>query len=189
MDSILNMIDTGALDLLEKYIAVISGIAQVTIVFLLWKTVKDFGETAKVSKVQVEHRFRPWVGPSSGIEFVRKVDGRHQYAITIKNYGQVPASKVTALFTIKNDAMPTREILLNSSDSTIDKFNLGPLLPFMEKRYWIFIDSETIQKSKEDKRQIFIALYFVYEFSKERSGYGMFSYLDTNTDIFVHKEM
>jgi hypothetical protein len=183
------MIDTAVVDLLQKYIAVISGMAQVAIVFLLWRTVKDFGETAKVSKIQVEHRFRPWVGPSSGIEYVRKDNGQHQYAITVKNYGQIPASKVTALFTIKNDAMPTREILLNSSDGSIDKFNLGPLLPFMEKRYWIFIDSEMIQKSKEDKRQIFTALYFAYEYSKERSGYGMLSYLDTKTDVFVHKEM
>jgi hypothetical protein len=183
------MIDTAGLDLLQKYIAVLSGMAQIAIVFLLWRTVKDFGETGKVSKIQLEHRFRPWIGPSSGIEYVRKDNGQHQYAITVKNYGQIPASKVTALFTIKKDAMPSREILLNSSDSSIDKFNLGPLLPFMEKRYWIFIDSEMIQKSKEDKGQIFIALYFAYEYSKEQSGYGMISYLDTNTDIFVHKEM
>ena len=183
------MIDTGVLDLLQKYIAVISGMAQVAIVFLLWRTVKDFGQTAKVSKIQVEHRFRPWVGPSSGIEYIRNANGQHQYAITVKNYGQIPASKVTALFTIKNDVISSREIMLDSSDNGIDKFNLGPLLPFMEKRYWIFIDSEKIKKSKEDKGQIFIALYFAYEYSKEQSGYGMISYLDTNTDIFVHKEM
>ena len=117
------MTDTAVLDLLQKYIAIISGMAQVAIVFLLWRTVKDFGQTAKVSKIQVEHRFRPWVGPSSGIEYVRKDNGQHQYAITVKNYGQIPASKVTALFTIKNDGMPTREIL-NSSDSDVDKFCL-----------------------------------------------------------------
>lgn len=183
------MIDTAVLDLLQKYMGVISGMAQVAIVFILWKTVKDFGETAKVSKIQVEHRFRPWIGPSSGIEYVRKDNGQHQYAISVKNYGQIPASNVKVLFTVKNDEMPTRGILFNTSESSIDEFDLGPLLPFMEKRYWIFIDSEMIQRSKEDKRQIFIGLYFAYEYSKERSGYGMFSYLDANTNIFVHKEM
>lgn len=183
------MVDTALLDLLQKYIAVLSGMAQIAIVFLLWRTVKDFGETGKVSKIQLEHRFRPWVGPSSGIEYVRKANGQHQYSITVKNYGQIPASKVTALFIIKKDATPSRETLLSSTDSGIDKFNLGPLLPFMEKRYWIFIDSEAIQKSKDDKGQIFIALYFAYEYSKEQSGYGMISYLDSKTDMFVHKEM
>ena len=183
------MMDTAVLDIVVKYIAVISGIAQIAIVFILWKTVKDFGETAKVSKIQVEHRFRPWIGPSSGIEFVRKDNGQHQYAITIKNYGQVPASNVTVLFKVKIDEMPTRGITFNTSESGIDEFKLGPILPSMEKHYWIFIDSELIQKSKQDKRQIFIALYFAYEYSRERSGYGMFSYLDTNTEAFVHKEM
>jgi len=182
-----NLVATGVLDLLQQYIAILSGMAQIAIVFLLWRTVRDFGETGKVSKIQVEHRFRPWVGPSSGIEHVRTVNGQHQYAITVKNYGEVPASKVTALFTMKNDAIPTREIL--SSDSNINKFSLGPLLPYMEKRYWIFIDSELIQKGMDNKAQIFIALYFAYEFSKERSGYGMISFLDTKTDLFVHKDM
>jgi len=181
------MIDTATLDLLQKYIVILSGMAQIAIVFLLWRTVRDFGETGKVSKIQVEHRFRPWVGPSSGIEYVRTVNGQHQYAITAKNYGEVPASKVTALFIMKNDAIPNREMLASDDSST--KFSLGPLLPSMEKRYWIFIDSELIQKSKDNKAQIFIALYFSYEFSKEKSGYGMISVLDTKTDLFVHKDM
>jgi hypothetical protein len=182
-----NMVGTGVLDLLQQYVAIISGMAQIAIVFLLWRTVRDFGETGKVSRIQVEHRFRPWVGPSSGIEYVRTVNGQHQYAISVKNFGEVPASKVTALFTMKNDAIPTRDILF--SDGSISKFSLGPLLPSMEKRYWIFIDSELIQKGKDNKTQIFTALYFAYEFSKERSGYGMISVLDTKTDLFVHKDM
>lgn len=183
------MIDTATVDLLGKYIVIVSGLAQVTIVFLLWKTVKDFGETARVSKVQVEHRFRPWVGPSSGIEFIRIDNGQHQYAISVKNYGQIPASKVEAFIAIKSDTIPTKETLLNSLDSDRDGFNLGPLLPQMEKRYWIFIDSEKIQNTRAHSGQIFIALYFSYEYSKEHSGYGMISYLDSKTDMFVHREM
>jgi len=68
---------------------------------------------------------------------MRTVNGQHQSAITVKNHGEVPASKVTALFTMKNDAIPTRETL--SSDGSIDKFSLRPLLPDMEKRYWILM--------------------------------------------------
>jgi len=48
---------------------------------------------------------------------MRTVNGQHQSAITVKNHGEVPASKVTALFTMKNDAIPTRETL--SSDGSI----------------------------------------------------------------------
>jgi len=39
---------------------------------LLWKTVKDFAELAKVSKLQTEVRFRPWVGPNGGFQLLRE---------------------------------------------------------------------------------------------------------------------
>ena len=55
------------LENIEKYIAVVSGIAEIAVVILLYKTVKDFAELAKVSKLQTEVRFRPWIGPSGGI--------------------------------------------------------------------------------------------------------------------------
>jgi hypothetical protein len=56
---------------LEKYIAVVAGIAEIIIVILLWKTVKDFAELAKVSKLQTQVRLRPWIGPSGNIQHVR----------------------------------------------------------------------------------------------------------------------
>lgn len=174
-------------EILQQYIAILSGIAQIAIVFLLWRTVKDFEETGKVSKVQLEHRFRPWVGPSSGVEYVGTVNGQHQYAITLKNFGQVPASKVTASFTMKQDIIPSRDLLF--SDASAHKFNLGPLLPSMEKRYWIFINSDLIEKNRDGKLKIYIALYFSYEFSKEMSGYGMISALDSKTNLFTHQDM
>ena len=78
--------------------------------------------------------------------------------------------------------------VLKSSDG-IDKFSLGPLLPNMEKRYWFFIDSGAMQKAKDGNIQIFVALYFPYEFAGGRSGYGMISHFDTNANAFVHKDM
>jgi hypothetical protein len=184
------LVGNGIIDLLQQYIVVASGIAQIAIVFLLWRTVRDFSETGKVSRIQVEHRFRPWVGPSSGIELVRTANSQHQYAITIKNYGQIPASKVTALFTMKNDVVPTRDLILNPSEAGIERFILGPLLPSMEKKYWIFIDSDLVQRTKNGNRQVFIVVYFAYEFAKEeRSGYGMISHLNSDTGSFVHKDM
>ena len=175
------------LALVEQWISIGAGVATVAVVYLLWKTVRHMEESTKLSRVQVAHRFRPWVGPSSGIEFMNTTpDKKEQFVITLKNYGELPASNVVAMFTMKNE-MPTRDIL-KSSDG-IDKFNLGPLLPNMEKRYWFFIDSDIMQKAKDNSTQIFVALYFACEFAGGRSGYGMISHFDRKASAFVHKDM
>lgn len=171
--------------LVEQLVSIAGGVATVAIVFFLWRTMKHLEETTRLSRVQVTHRFRPWVGPSSGVEFMRTAEGKEQFAIKLKNYGEIPSSNVVAMFTMKNE-MPTRSTL--SSDG-IDKFNLGPLLPNMEKRYWFFIDSHAMQKAKDGNAQIFIALYFGYELMEGKSGYGMISQFDSKTNAFVHKDM
>lgn len=81
--------ETLTVESLEKYVAFLAGIAEIAIVFLLWKTVKDFAELAKVSKLQKEVRFRPWIGPSGNIQHVRddSENNKKQYAISIKNFG------------------------------------------------------------------------------------------------------
>jgi hypothetical protein len=107
---------------IEKYIAVVSGIAEIGVI-LLYKTVKDFAELAKVSKLQTEVRFRPWIGPSSGILRMAKK------AILIST--DIPSSAVTALSAIFS-SLPTREIF---KKEPVSEFNLGPLLPNMEKKY------------------------------------------------------
>jgi len=174
-------------ELVEQWVSIGAGIATVVVVYLLWKTVRHMEETTKLSRVQVAHRFRPWVGPSSGIEFMRTTpEGKEQFVIMLKNYGELPASNVVAMFAMKNE-MPTRDILKNSD--SIDKFSLGPLLPNMEKRYWFFIDSDAMRKVKDGNMQIFVVLYFAYEFAAGRSGYGMISHFDAKTNAFVHKDM
>jgi len=172
--------------LVENWVSIGAGVATVLVVYLLWKTVRHMEETTKLSRVQVAHRFRPWVGPSSGIEFKNTAEGKEQFVITLKNYGELPASSVVATFTMKNE-VPSRDILKGSDG--IDRFNLGPLLPNMEKRYWFFVDSDTMQRAKNNNTNIFIALYFEYAFPGGRSGYGMISYFDSSANTFVHKDM
>ena len=44
----------------NEYAEIIAVFLEAGVVLLLWKTVKDFAELAKVSKLQTEVRFRPW---------------------------------------------------------------------------------------------------------------------------------
>jgi hypothetical protein len=59
------------LAVINEYFELLAVPLEVGIVILLWKTVKDFAELAKVSKLQTEVRFRSWVGPSGGFELLR----------------------------------------------------------------------------------------------------------------------
>jgi hypothetical protein len=172
---------------IEKYIAVVSGIAEIGVVILLYKTVKDFAELAKVSKLQTEVRFRPWIGPSSGIlRMAEKSDtDQYRYAISLKNFGEVPSSAVTALSAIFS-SLPTREIF---KKKPVSEFNLGPLLPNMEKKYWIFIDTDKINKSVNGVSQVFVALYFSYTYVGGTSAYGTISQYDGKNDTFIHRDM
>ena len=183
---------------IKEYAEVISIFLEVIIIILLAKTVKDFAELAKVSKLQTEVRFRPWVGPHGGIEFMRSDNSNKQYFIKIKNFGEIPASYVTA-FSIVADSVPKKDFLStlkknnvfdsNNKEKNVDKFSIGPLLPGMEKRYWVFIKEEMIKKTKEGTSDLFLLLYFSYDFPTGRSGYGMISQFDKNTDTFVHIDM
>lgn len=161
-------------------------IVESIIAILLYRTVKDYAEVAKVSRIEAKQRFRPWVGPEGGITFLREENGKHHYSITIKNFGEIPASSVIGMSSARSER-PNRDLL---KDDKLDRFNLGPLLPYMEKRYWIFIDSEVIAEAKKRNMPIYTAVYFLYEFpSGGKSGYGMISELDPNSNAFVHKDM
>lgn len=171
-------------------------IVETVIVALLIKTVRDYAEVAKMSRIQVKQRFRPWIGPISGIEFLREIDGRHQYVVTVKNFGEIPATSVIASSTTRT-ALPTRDLLRSNTDKKIendskeklDSFMLGPLLPNMEKRYWIFIDSDLIQKGKNGISPLYTFVNFSYEYEGGKSGYGMISEYNPKTSSFVHKDM
>jgi uncharacterized repeat protein (TIGR01451 family) len=175
---------------LKDYFEIAGVFLDVGVILLLWKTVKDFAELAKVSKLQTEVRFRPWVGPNGGFELLREDDKKKQYSITMKNFGEVPASNVIVTCSI-TDSMPDKFSFMNHNSKTDSKnqFQLGPLLPGMEKKYWVFIENERYRKAMEGTSNIFIFIYFLYLFSGGKSGYGMISQLDNKTNNFVHKEM
>jgi len=176
---------------LKDYFEIAGVFLDVGILLLLWKTVKDFSELAKVSKLQTEVRFRPWVGPSSGYELIMEDNDKKQYSIALKNFGEIPAQNVVVTCSI-TDLMPDKLSLLKSNNDNNDsqnQFQLGPLLPGMEKRYWIFIENEQYLKAVEGTSNLFISIYFSYVFSGRKSGYGMISQLDNKTTKFVHKEM
>lgn len=174
---------------INEYFEIIAVFLEMAVVILLWKTVKDFAELAKVSKLQTEVRFRPWVGPSGGIEFLREDDDKKQYSIAMKNFGEVPASNVIVTSVISNTKPDKSKLLENSKASGSNEFHIGPLLPGMEKRYWIFIENEQYRKTVEGASNIFVFIYFSYIYSGGKSGYGMISQLDNKTNNFVHREM
>jgi hypothetical protein len=175
------------------WISVATLIVEAIIVVLLYRTVRDYAEVAKLSRVEVKQRFRPWIGPSTGkIEFIRSTDGREQYSIAIKNFGEIPATNVVAMSNKGNEMPSTRDIRIMSSDDSsgkFDKLTLGPLLPNMEKHYWLFLDSALLQRVKDDNSQLFTMMYFSYEFSGGKAGYGMISQFDAKTGTFLHKDM
>lgn len=180
-----------ALEVVGEYgfwIAIATLIVESLIVFLLYRTVRDYAEVARVSRIEAKQRFRPWVGPAGGIEFLRANNGKHQYSVTLKNFGEIPAANVTGMSATKLE-LPNRE-QVTTDNGQFDKFSLGPLLPYMEKRYWIFVDAEVLEKAKQENRPIYTAIYFLYEFpAGGKSGYGMISQLDPNTNTFIHKDM
>jgi hypothetical protein len=176
------------------WISIATLIVESIIVILLYRTVRDYAEVAKLSRVEVKQRFRPWIGPSTGIEFMHSKEGKEQYAIAIKNFREIDATNVVAMSTEGNQMPSSRDLLISSSESPhtgskIDKSTLGPLLPNMEKRYWLFLDSALMQEVREGNGQLFTTVYFSYEFSGGKAGYGMTSQFDIRTGTFIHKDM
>ncbi len=162
-----------------------TAVATIVLVFLLWRTVKQVEATVKLSKVQTEFRFRPWIGPVNKIQLIEEEEGKTKFDVTLKNYGELPSTYLKASFKI--DTEPINKEKFNSEQN--DKFNLGPMLPNMEKHYWFFIDSELLQKAKNEKTKIFIALNFEYPTPDGASGYGMISEFSPKTNNFIHKDM
>jgi hypothetical protein len=179
---------SSLLTVINEYFEILAVLLEVGIVVLLWKTVKDFAELAKVSKLQTQVRFRPWVGPSGGFEFLREDNDKRQYSIAMKNFGEVPASNVIVTSTI-SDTKPDKSALESSKSNGASEFHIGPLLPGMEKRYWVFIENERYRKTMEGTSNLFVFIYFTYLYSGGKSGYGMISQLDSKTNNFVHREM
>ena len=162
-----------------------TAIATIVLVILLWKTIKQFETTAKLSQVQTEFRFRPWIGPVNSIKPMGEADGKNQFEVSLKNYGELPATYVNASFMMGTEMLSKES--LNSEK--IEKFNLGPMLPNMEKHYWFFIDCDLIERARKGETEIFIALYFEHPLTEGTSGYGMISEYNPKMNGFVHRDM
>lgn len=164
-----------------------TAVATILLVILLWKAIKQMEATVEVSRVQTNLRFRAWVGPKGGIEFDDEVHNKQQlqYKIVVKNFGEIVAEEVTIYY--KKDSKIMSKDVLNESD--IEKFNLGPVLPNMEKNYWFFVNSEDMNKIKNNEKKLFVLLYFEYNIPSGKSGYGMISEYDTTKDLFKHRKM
>jgi hypothetical protein len=162
-----------------------TGFGTVFLVIELLRTLKHLEASTRMSKVETEYRLRPWVGPSTGIKRVEaSINGKIQFSITIKNFGELPASGIKAKSIVDTKPL-TRESLKQSSI----EFNLGPLLPNMEKNYWFFVEPEVWNKITNGNEMLFIALYFEYPSLAGTNGYGMISEYNKNNNSFVHKEM
>ncbi len=118
--------------------AIATAVATIALVFVLWKTIKQLEASVKLSKVQTEFRFRPWIGPFHEIKKVEQsVNDKVQFDVSIKNFGELPAKSVVVKF--KMDTKMLKRDVLQSNG--VETFNLGPVLPNMEKHYWFFIEN------------------------------------------------
>lgn len=171
---------------IEAIGSVATAIATIALVIILYRTVRQFEATVEVSRIQTEYRFRPWIGHSGNIEKMENsMDDDCQFDVTVKNFGELPASGVSAKF-LFSDKMLTRDDIKSES---IDSFDLGPMLPNMEKHYWFFIPKTIWNNAMEGKSKVFTGLFFEYSVSDKKSGYGILSEYNPTTENFVHKDM
>ena len=163
----------------------LTGAGTIILAVAIFMTFRHLEASTKMNKIEIEYRLRPWIGPLNSIKALPPNEKTNQYDCTIKNYGQLPAQNVKAYCKIDTKLMD-RDVFKSNPGKT---FNLGPLLPNMEKHYWVFVDSSLIKNAKEGSEKIFSALYFEYAVTGGKSGYGMISEYDPKNDGFIHKDM
>jgi len=173
---------------LEFFVAIahwLTGVGTVVLAIALFKTFKHLEVVTKMSKIETEYRLRPWIGPSSGIQRMdNSINGNIQFSITIKNFGDLPASGVKA-----KSIVSTKPLSKESLKESLSEFNLGPLLPHMEKSYWFFVDNSIWDNISNGGNALFVAIYFEYPSVAGSNGYGMISEYNKNNQTFVHTEM
>lgn len=174
---------------IELWVAVahwLTGIGTVVLAVALIKTFKHMEVVTEMSSIETQYRLRPWIGPTGAIKKMEKsISDDCQFDIAIKNYGELPASSVTAKFVRSNKPL-TRE---SFQSDDVNSFDLGPVMPTMEKHYWFFIDSEAWKKADDGSEPLYTGLYFEYSHSQKKSGYGMLSEYSPTAKNFIHKDM
>ena len=164
----------------------LTGIGTVVLAIALIRTFKHMAAVTKMTSIETEYRLRPWIGPTGPIKKMEKsISDDCQFDITIKNYGEIPANAVIAKFV--NSSKPLSRESFQSNN--VNSYDLGPVMPTMEKHYWFFIDSETWKKADSGVESLYTGLYFEYTHAGKKSGYGMLSEYNSTTKNFVHKDM
>lgn len=164
----------------------LTGIGTVVLAVALIRTFKHMEVVTQMSSIETEYRLRPWIGPTGSITKMKEsISDDCQFDITIKNYGEIPAKGVTAKFVKSNE--PLSRESFQSSD--VVSYELGPVMPTMEKHYWFFINSDEWKKADSGSESLYTGLYFEYDVSGRKSGYGMLSEYNATSKNFIHKEM
>ncbi len=184
MDHVTEMGDS--LELWATLATWIVGISNAALAVALIRTFHHMKVVTKMTTIETEYRLRPWIGPTGSINKMdHSINEKCQFDITIKNFGELPASGVTAKFKM-DTKMLSRE---DAKSSDLESFDLGPMFPNMEKHYWFFIEPELLKKALEGQEKLFTILYFEYKTGAAKSGYGMISEYVPSSQNFVHRDM
>jgi hypothetical protein len=178
--------ESDVFGLLEFWIGVahwLTGVGTIALAIALYRTFSHLGAATKMSKIETEFRLRPWIGPSSSItKMDDSINGDVQFSILVKNFGDLPASGVKV-----KSIVDINPLTRDSLKQPLSEFDLGPLLPNMEKRYWFFASPSIWEKVSKEDKSLYVAIYFEYPSLAGSNGYGMISEYKNQT--FVHKEM
>lgn len=183
-------IEPNTLALIATMGHLMTGIGTAILVVLIVKTLKHMKIATRFTEIQTNYKFRPWIGPSNTIKEIDGDEKNNRFEIVLKNFGDLPASYVMVSSIISKD-MITRDQIKTDADGSKDihVFNIGPMLPNMEKRYWLYVNKDIINDAVASKKIIHTAMYFQYENLQKKNGYGMISELNPETKGFVHRDM
>jgi len=127
----------------------------------------------------------PSIGAINNTLFGTKLNNKEKFIIKLKNFGETPAKAVTVYFTLQNKT-PTKEKLYDNKENDLD---LGPMLPFMEKSYWFYMDSDEMQKVRKNEEQNYACFFISYESEDRKYQYGIVYKYDSHEDGFVKTEI
>ena len=167
-----------------------TGIGTIVLVILIVKTLKHMKIATRFTEIQTNYKFRPWIGPANTIREIEGDGNNTRFEILLKNFGDLPAASVTVIAVASENKISREQITCdNPVLENIHVFNIGPMLPNMEKRYWLYVNNALIKNSIDSKKIIHTGMYFRYENLNIKNGYGMISELNPQTKSFVHKDM
>jgi hypothetical protein len=177
--------DSYLLALIATMGHIMTGIGTVVLVILIIKTLKHMEIATRFTEIQTNYKFRPWVGPANIIKEVEGSEKDLKFEIMLKNFGDLPAANVVISSVVSESQISRDQV--KSKDANI--FSIGPMLPNMEKRYWLYVNRDLAESARSSKKMIYTAMYFEYENIGQKNGYGMISELNPETKGFVHKDM